>query len=143
MAEPAAGLLSDDDCRQYSSAYIKRIIEVVQDDSFAVILHNCGNTGHCNGAMVCTGAKGYHFSNKIDMVAALEECPRDVLVMGHLDPVGVFKMASAEEVAQQIYDLLQRTASYANFIISTGCDTPPLVPFTNIEAFYRVVENEQ
>ena len=50
MAEPAAGLLSDEDCFQYSSLYVKQIIEAVQDDSFAVILHNCGNTGHCTPA---------------------------------------------------------------------------------------------
>ena len=46
-AEPAAGLLSDEDCRQYSSVFIKEIVEKVQDDHFTVILHNCGNTGHC------------------------------------------------------------------------------------------------
>ena len=47
MAEPAAGLLSDEDCTQYSSVFIKEIVEKVQDDHFTVILHNCGNTGHC------------------------------------------------------------------------------------------------
>src|SRR5699024_10097035 len=38
MAEPAAGLLSNEDCQRYSSVYVKRIIDAVQDDSFAVIL---------------------------------------------------------------------------------------------------------
>ena len=68
MAEPAAGLLSDEDCTQYSSVFIKEIVEKVQDDHFTVILHNCGNTGHCTKAMVATGAAAYHFGNKIDMV---------------------------------------------------------------------------
>ena len=81
MAEPAAGLLSDEDCFQYSSLYVKQIIEAVQDDSFAVILHNCGNTGHCTPAMLKTGAKGYHFGNKADMVEALNAAwdPREML----------------------------------------------------------------
>eukprot|EP00975_Prorocentrum_lima_P059993 12579262-Prorocentrum_lima.AAC.1 len=73
MAEPAAGLLSDEDCTQYSSVFIKEIVEKVQDDHFTVILHNCGNTGHCTKAMVATGAAAYHFGNKIDMVEALKE----------------------------------------------------------------------
>ena len=34
MAEPAAGLLSDEDCRTFSSNYVKRIVQRVQDDSF-------------------------------------------------------------------------------------------------------------
>lgn len=140
MAEPAAGLLSNEDCLQYSSVYVKRIIDAVQDDSFTVILHNCGNTGHCTPAMLATGAQGYHFGNKADMLAALRECPSDVWVMGNLDPVGVFRMLTPEEVFAQTEELLSRTAGYANFIVSTGCDTPPEVPFDNIQAFYLAVE---
>lgn len=79
MAEPAAGLLSDEDCTQYSSVFIKEIVEKVQDDHFTVILHNCGNTGHCTRAMVATGAAAYHFGNKINMVEALKEVPGDAL----------------------------------------------------------------
>lgn len=65
MAEPAAGLLSNEDCLQYSSLFVKEIIEKVQDEHFAVVLHNCGNTGNCTQAMVYTGAAAYHFGNKI------------------------------------------------------------------------------
>lgn len=136
MAEPAAGLLSNDDCMQFSSRYIRRIIDEVQGDDFAVILHNCGNTGHCTPAMIATGAKGYHFGNRADMAEALEACPREALVMGNLDPVGVFRNLTPEEVGRATRDLLARTAAYPNFVLSSGCDTPPGVPFANIEAFY-------
>ncbi len=142
LAEPAAGLLPSEDYMSCSTAYVKKIIEAVQDDTFAVILHNCGNSGHCTGAMTAAGAKGYHFGNKIDMAKALEDSPRDVLVMGNLDPVSVFKMCSPEQVAQATSDLLERTKGYDNFVISSGCDTPPEVPFGNIEAFYRAVLQE-
>ena len=54
MAEPAAGLMSDDDCKRFSSDYIRYIVGQVQDDSFSIVLHNCGNTGHCTKAMVAT-----------------------------------------------------------------------------------------
>lgn len=139
IAEPAAGLISNDDCYNFSSVYIKEIIDRVQDDNFAIILHNCGNTGHCTQAMVATGAKGYHFGNKIDMLDALGGCPDNVLVMGNLDPVGVFQLLSAEQVAEHARELLEKTKGHKNFIISSGCDTPPGVPFENIEAFYNVL----
>lgn len=140
IAEPAAGLLPNDDCREFSSVYVKRIVEEVQDDSFAVILHNCGNTGHCTEAMVATGAAGYHFGNRIDMADALKDCPEDTLVMGNLDPVGIFKNASPEEVASATAELLAKAEGHRNFVISTGCDTPPQIPFENIDAFYRTVD---
>lgn len=139
MAEPAAGLLSNDDCAEYSSKYVKEIIASCQDDSFAVILHNCGNTGHCTGAMVSTGAKGYHFGNKADMAAVLEECPGDALVMGNLDPVGIFRESSPGQVADAVRGLLAATSGHPNFVLSSGCDTPPGVPFENIGAFYDAI----
>lgn len=140
MAEPAAGLLPNEECMQYSSVYVRRIVEQVQDDGFAVILHNCGNTGHCTQAMVSTGAKAYHFGNKIDMLDALRDCPREALVMGNLDPVELFRNATPQQVEEATRDMLERAAGYPNFVISSGCDTPPQVPFENIEAFYRAVE---
>ena len=121
MAEPAAGLLSDEDCTQYSSVFIKEIVEKVQDDHFTVILHNCGNTGHCTKAMVATGAAAYHFGNKIDMVEALKEVPADALAMGNLDPVSLFKAATPEVMKKATLDLLEANRSYPNFVLSSGC----------------------
>lgn len=139
LAEPAAGLLSNDGCKEFSSVYVKQIVDKVQDDSFMVVLHNCGNTGQCTEAMVSTGATAFHFGNKIDMVEALKECPRESIVMGNLDPVTLFKSGTPEEIKQATLDLLHRTSEYPNFVISTGCDVPPAVPLCNIEAFYTAL----
>lgn len=140
MAEPAAGLLSNDDCLAYSSNFIKRIVEAVQDENFLLILHNCGNTGQCTKAMVQTGAAAYHFGNAIDMKQAIEECPAEALVMGNLDPVHLFKEATPEVMKQATADLLAKCGSYPNFVLSSGCDTPPLTPFANIDAFFRALD---
>ena len=139
MAEPAAGLVSNDDCYAYSSTYVKKIIDEVQDDSFKVILHNCGNTGHCTDAMVRSGASAIHVGNRADMVEILKSCPADLPVMGNLDPVGVFKQSSPEQVKAAALDLLERTAEFDNYILSSGCDVPPHIPVENIVAFYEAV----
>lgn len=139
MAEPAAGLISNDDCLQYCTPYVKQIIDDVQDDSFKVILHNCGNTGHCTDAMVRSGARALHFGNRADMVEALKACPTDLPVLGNIDPVGVFQQASPEQVYSAVSALLEKTAPYDNFILSSGCDVPPHTPIDNIKAFYRAL----
>ncbi len=139
MAEPAAGLISNDDCSAFSSHYIKQIVEELQDNNFMIVLHNCGNTGHCTQAMLETNAAGLHFGNKIDMTEALRECPENILVMGNIDPVGIIKEASAEQVKEKTYELLQQTAEWKNFVLSTGCDVPPNVPFENIIAYYQAM----
>lgn len=140
IAEPAAGLLSNEDCLNYSSVFVKEIVEKVQDEHFTVVLHNCGNTGHCTQAMVYTGAAAYHFGNKIDMEEALKEVPADALAMGNLDPVSLFKMAGTEEMKKMTLQLLEATSPYPNFVLSSGCDIPPYTPPANIDAFYTALK---
>lgn len=142
MAEPAAGLLSNEDCYKFSSIYIKRIIEMLQDDSFIFILHNCGNTGHCTPAMIATRAKGYHFGDKANMVEALQICPHSSLVMGNIDPVGILKMGTPQQVEENVRTLLRQTKAWKNFILSTGCEVPPNTPINNIQAFYRALQTD-
>ncbi|GKG76612.1 methylcobamide--CoM methyltransferase [Parabacteroides sp. AM58-2XD] len=139
MAEPAAGLISNEDSLLYSTTYVRQVVEAVQDEHFIVILHNCGNAGHCTEAMVQSGAAALHFGNKIDMQDALANCPEDRLVMGNLDPVGLFKQSSSEEVYTATMNLLQQTKAWKNFVLSTGCDVPPHIPAENIEAFCQAL----
>ena len=72
------------------------------------------------------------------MLLALDQCPKDVLVMGNIDPVSMFKMASSRVLYGATKDLLLRTANYPNFVLSSGCDTPR-VPFEIIEMFIKAL----
>ena len=137
MAEPAAGLMSNDDCLNFSSAYVKYIVNKVQDENFIVILHNCGNTGQCTQAMVSTGAAAYHFGNKCKMEEVIKDVPSTALVMGNIDPVSVFKDGMPFQMRQTVTDLLEKMRPYPNFVLSSGCDTPPLTPLANIDAFFE------
>ena len=140
MAEPAAGLLSNDDCQNFSSAYVKYIINKVQDEHFIVILHNCGNTGQCTKAMVSTGAAAYHFGNKCRMEEVIRDVPPTALAMGNIDPVSLFKDGTPEQMHQAVFDLLDKMCDYPNFVLSSGCDTPPHTPMANIDAFFDALD---
>ena len=140
MAEPAAGLLSDADCQTFSSDYVKYIVDQVQTDDFIVVLHNCGNTGHCTRAMVSTGAAAYHFGNKCKMEEVIRDVPPTALAMGNLDPVSIFKDGTPEQMYQEVMKLLEKMKDYPNFVLSSGCDTPPHTPMANIDAFFKALE---
>lgn len=141
MAEPAAGLMSNDDCKTFSSAYVKYIVNKVQDDNFIVVLHNCGNQGHCTEAMVETGAAGYHFGNKCQMEEVIKEVPPTALAMGNLDPVSLFKDGTPEQMRKATLDLLEKTRQYPNFVLSSGCDTPPHTPIENVNEFFKALDD--
>ena len=140
MAEPAAGLMSNEDCKEFSSKYVKRIVERVQNEHFIVVLHNCGNTGHCPEAMVATGAAAYHFGNKCRMEEVIREVPPTALAMGNIDPVSVFKDGMPSQMREAVLDLLEKVKDYPNFVLSSGCDTPPHTPQHNVDAFFEALD---
>lgn len=141
MAEPVSGLLSPSLEAEFSSPYVKRVVDAVQDDDFILIYHNCGgNTPRMISSLLSFGAAAYHFGNAVDMVEMLEKIPHDVVVMGNVDPAGVLRMGTPESVRETTLDIMKKCAGYQNFVISSGCDIPPLTPWENIDAFFEAVE---
>ncbi|HOJ11153.1 MAG TPA: uroporphyrinogen decarboxylase family protein [Clostridiales bacterium] len=141
IAEPAAGLLSPQHCHEFSSEYVRKIVEAVQDEFFMAILHNCGNTENQVESMVSTGAMGLHFGNAVDMARIMPKIPWGRVAMGNVDPAGVMKNGSIDEVLKKTGELLWETAIYKNFVLSTGCDVPPGTPQSNIQAFFEELES--
>jgi len=141
MAEPVAGLLSPSLEEEFAAPYVKRIIDAVQADDFAVVYHNCGdNTPMMIPSLTSVGAMAYHFGNAIDLSAMLEKFPANVPVMGNVDPAGVLRAGTPETVRKETLSLLEKCARYPNFVVSSGCDVPPMTPWENIRAFFAAVE---
>lgn len=65
IAEPAAGLLSPELNASFSIPYVKRIIDAVSDENFAVIYHNCGNVIPLMEDIMTLGADAYHFGHTV------------------------------------------------------------------------------
>lgn len=141
MAEPLTGLLSPDLADEFSSPYVKRIVDAVQDDTFIVIYHNCGdNTISMIDSILSTGSAAYHFGNSIRMSEMMKHIPADTIAMGNVDPAGQIRNGTPESVRQATLDIMGECCGYPNFIISSGCDIPPLSSWDNIDAFFAAVK---
>lgn len=143
VAEPMAGLLSPDKCEAFSSRYMARMVDALQDEHFTVILHNCGRTQKLVGSMVNTGARGLHFGNAVNMNKIAPLIPADRLFFGNVDPVGVLRNGLPDDVERSVMKLLEDMRPYDNFILSSGCDLPPGTPLANIDAFFRAFDRFQ
>lgn len=137
IAEPTAGLLSPKQCDEFSSAYVKQLVDELQDDEFCVGLHNCGNTQHLVASMVSTGCVAYSFGNVVDMAEIMPQMPKNMLAFGNIDPARTFLDGSTEKMAREVQELLEKMKPYRNFVLSSGCDVPPGSPLENIETFYH------
>jgi len=141
IAEPLAGLLSPSLAREFSHPYLKKIVDAVQEDDFAVIYHNCGN----NVALMAKdiyeiGAMGYHFGDAVKMADMLPDAPNDVLVMGNVSPSVQFLGGTPESMEASTIEIMNECCSAPNFVISSGCDIPPMSPWTNINAFFAAAK---
>jgi uroporphyrinogen decarboxylase len=63
--------------------------------------------------------------------------PKDVVLIGNLDPVNVFLRGTPETVERRTRELVERMMGVENFILSSGCDIPIEAPLENISAFMR------
>ena len=141
MAEPLAGILSPDMAEEFSMPYVKRIIDALQDDEFAVLYHNCGNSvPQMLDAIYELVAAAYHFGNAIDMEAVMKVTPADILVMGNIDPAGQFASGTVESITSATKELMAKCGSYKNFVPSSGCDIPAHARWENIQAFFKAVQ---
>ena len=137
IAEPVAGLLSPSLEEEFSAPYVKEIVDYVQDDSFIVIYHNCGdNTIKMIDSILSTGSAAYHFGNSIDMAEMMSHIPENIIAMGNVDPSGQFFSGTPDSIREETMNVMKSCCGYKNFVISSGCDIPPMSKWENIDAFF-------
>lgn len=140
IAEPAAGLLSPNLIRDFSMPYVKKLIESVEDESFAVLYHNCGSIVPLLAQIGTIHPAAYSIGNAVDIEETLKVLPSDSLVIGNIDPAGTFRNGTPEQVCRETKELLERCSKYPNFVIASGCDIPPMTSMENIQAFFDTVK---
>ena len=142
MAEPAAGLLSPGLAEEFSTVYAKEIVNRVKDDNFFFLYHNCGpNTHLMLNSLLDIAADAYHFGDAVKMNKVLEGMPDDVLVMGNVSPSAQFRNGTPESIYSVTTELLRECSVHDNFVVSSGCDIPPMSSWDNINSFFKAVKD--
>jgi uroporphyrinogen decarboxylase len=136
MAEPAAGLLSPRGLSAFSAAYIKRIVQAVEDGRFQIVLHNCAAKLIHLPAVLESGPSAFHFGAPMVLVGALAKAPPTTVLCGNLDPSAMFLQSTPDQLTAKTSELLAATQTHRNFVISSGCDVPHGSPLANLDAFY-------
>ena len=74
-------------------------------------------------------------------LAMLEKFPADVVVMGNVSPSVQFLGGTPESMREETLRIMNECcAAHPNFVISSGCDIPPLSPWANTDAFFAAVD---
>ncbi len=138
MLEPTAVLLSK---KQFSDFALPYFSSVLSSLDKPLIYHICGNTQHLVPNMGNSGAYGLSLDSMVDLKEVAEAIPKDVKIIGNLDPVKIFLQSSPQQVSEATHQLLNRMKGIPNFILSSGCDIPHNVPLENIDAFMQAARS--
>lgn len=141
MAEPLAGILSPEMAAAFSVPYVKKIVDALQTEDFALVYHNCGNAVPSMLPQIFSqGAAAYHFGNAVDMEKILQAAPTNCLCMGNIDPAGQFAQGTVASITAAVHDLMAKCGVYQNFVPSSGCDIPAHARWENIHAFFDALK---
>ena len=140
MAEPAAGLLSPTLMDEFSTPYVQKVREAVEDENFIFMYHNCGNISPLLDRIRALDMQAYSIGHAVDVEKVLKVIPEDRVVIGNIDPAGTIRSGTPEKIRKETLELLNRCGKYPNFVISSGCDIPPAAPLENIQAFFDAVK---
>ncbi len=115
-------------------------MDAVEDNDFEVVLHNCAaKIFHLKGTLE-SGATAFHFGAPMDIKAALEQVPENIIISGNLDPSGVFCNLNVDEMKTTTSEMMEQVHKHRNFLASSGCDIPAHAPMDNINVFYEAVK---
>jgi uroporphyrinogen decarboxylase len=138
LLDPTAVLLSP---KLYDEFAAPSIRQMVKELKVPVIIHTCGNTTNIVPNMCKTGAQGLSLDGMVDFRKLSAVVPRDVVLIGNIDPVRVMNNAQSDEVYEKTMALLEEMKDVPNFILSTGCDLPPETPLVNVAAFCQAARD--
>lgn len=140
MAEPAAGLLSPSLAEEFSTPFVKRIFEAVNDDAFVLCYHNCGDAVvNMLDSLAEIPADIFHFGNAIELKQTFAAIPEEAVIMGNVDPV-LFRNGTPEDIRQAVEQVYTDCSAFPNFMLSTGCDVPAAAKWENLDAYFEKVK---
>ncbi|MDD5697640.1 MAG: uroporphyrinogen decarboxylase family protein [Victivallaceae bacterium] len=137
MLEPTAMMLPPDDFVTYAGNHIKGMTSEIDAP---VILHICGNTTQLISSMGQTGAAALSLDMAVDLPAVMPRLPKEICVMGNIDPANLMRRGTPEAVGSAVRELKRKMLKFDNFILSTGCNLPPDTPLENITAFVKAAK---
>ncbi len=132
IAEPSTAMISPDMMAEFSNRYLNQVIEAVQDDTFAVIYHNCGAVNPHLETISTLQAAAFHFGSDVDLSRAAAVIP-DRPILGNLDPRRF--LATNPDIPGETAAQRARYGGLAHWIPSTGCDLSPAVSPETAHAF--------
>jgi uroporphyrinogen-III decarboxylase len=103
-------------------------------------VHSCGNETRMLGHLISSGADCLELDPLTDPATCKRETQGKVGVLGMLDPHGVLRRGTVDEIRHHTLDILRIMAPHGGFLMGPGCSLPPETPEASVHAVMEVAK---
>lgn len=139
VSDPTASLslISPKMFDTFAAPRIKQVLDAAADKGAVISLHVCGQTTPILELMCDTGAQILEVDHLVDLGEAKQKVGHRVCLQGNINPADPLFTGTPEAVDRAVQRCLEQAAAGGRFILSSGCEIPPLAPIANIAAMVR------
>jgi uroporphyrinogen decarboxylase len=141
-ADPTASgsLISPKTFETFAAPHLATITKAVQKAGAFASLHICGNTTSILDLMAATGVSVLELDHMVNMMEAKKRVGEQVILMGNLNPTELLLTGTPKDVEKVSRTCIETIGSDGRYILSSGCEIPPLAPLENIRAMVTAAE---
>ncbi len=141
-ADPTASgsLISPKTFATFAAPHLTQIAKAVTRVGSIASLHICGKTAMILDQMASTEVQILELDHLVDMQEAQEHIGQQVILMGNLNPTELLLNGTPAEVEAAAKWCIETVGQDGRFILSSGCEVPPLTPLNNIRAMVAAAE---
>ncbi len=140
IGDAIASMVSPDFYEKFIFPYTKKLVDEIKKHSDVKLkYHICGDAWH---VLQCAGKIQFDIINidsLVDMRKAFDLVGDSVCIKGNIDPVGVLKNGTEEQIDQKAKELIG--LKQPRFILSAGCEITPDTPHANLHMLAKAAKN--
>jgi uroporphyrinogen decarboxylase len=110
----------------------KRFCDAMRAAGCKSFVHSCGNETRMLGHLMSSGADCLELDPLTDPATCKQATQGKVRVLGMLDPHGILRRGTADEIREHALGILRVMAPGGGYLMGPGCSLPPETPNESI-----------
>ena len=131
IAEPATVTLGRE---RFKKLVVPNLNSIYKDLNCWKALHICGNTTEFLDLMLTCDIDALSLDQIMDYENVMKIIPKNIVLLGNLDPLDLLHNCSPEEVRNGTLKLLKKMRNYDNYLCAFGCNCMNDTNVENIQA---------
>jgi len=138
-----SGFLSPDMYEEFILPFESRLAKAVRAEGKPIYTHTCGAIGDRLDLLCAAGISGIECLDPpplgdVDIHEAIDLLKGKIFIKGNIDPVNTLLRGDADQVRQDVTNVIEASRKMDGFILSSACSVAPPAPPDNLKLMVDV-----